>query len=70
MYKSLKMPHFDYADIIRDNCTKTLSNMMESLHLEAIRIIIGGVRGTSLRKHDKESEFCTLKERRRFLIKN
>lgn len=65
MYKSFIMPHFDYADIIWDNCTETQSNMLENLHLEAIRIIIGGVRGTSHQKLYEESGFCTLKERRR-----
>ena len=65
MYKSFIMPHFDYADIIWDNCTETQANMLENLHLEAIRIIIGGVRGTSLQKLYEESGFSTLKERRR-----
>lgn len=43
----------------------TQCNSLELLSLEAIRTIIGAVRGTS---HDKlyvESGFCTLKERRK-----
>ena len=36
-----------------------------NLHLEAIRIIIGGICGTSHQKLYKESGFCTLKERRK-----
>ena len=36
--------------------------MLENLHLEAIRIILGG---TSHEKLYKESGFCTLKERRK-----
>ena len=51
--------------LARDNCTETQSNMLENLHLEAIRIITGGVRGTSPKKLYEESGFCTLKERRR-----
>ena len=39
--------------------------MLESLHLEGIRIILGAVRGTSNEKLYEESGFCTLKERRR-----
>ena len=39
--------------------------MLENLHLEAIRIILGAVRGTSPEKLYKESGFCTLKERRK-----
>ena len=65
MYKSFILPLFDYADIIWDNCTNTQSNMLENLHLEAIRIITGSVRGTSHQKLYNESGFCTLKERRK-----
>ena len=50
-------------DIVWDNCSGTLSNMLENLHLEAIRIIVGAVKGTSHEKLYKEFGFCTLKER-------
>ena len=63
MYKPFIFPHFDYADVIWDNCTDTPSKMLENPHLEAIRIIMGGIRGTSHRKLYEESGFCTLKER-------
>ena len=65
MYKSFILPLFDYADIVWDNCTDTQSKKLESLHLEAIRIIIGGIRGTSHQKLYIESGFCTLKERQK-----
>ena len=65
MYKSFILPLFDYAEIVWDNCTDTQSKKLESLHLEAIRIIIGGIRGTSHQKLYTESGFCTLKERRK-----
>ena len=65
MYKSFILPLFDYADIVWDNCTDAQSKMLESLHLEAIRIIIGGICGTSHQKLYKGSGFCTLKERRK-----
>ena len=42
--------HFDYADIIWDSCTETQSNLLENMHLEAIRIIIGAVKGTNHQK--------------------
>jgi len=42
-----------------------VSNMLEHLHLEAIRITVGAVKGTSHEKLYKESGFCTLKERRK-----
>ena len=64
MYKSFILPHFDYADIIWDNCTNKLAEELESLHLDAIRTIIGTFRGTSHEKLYTESGFTTLKERR------
>ena len=65
MYKSFILPHFDYCDIIYDNCTVAQSDSLEQLHLDGIRTIIGTVRGTSHEKLYKESGFTTLKERRR-----
>ena len=66
MYKSFILPQFDYADIVWDNCSGTLSNMLENLHLEATRIILGAVRGTSHEKLYKESGFwISIKERRK-----
>ena len=50
VYKSFILPQFDYADIVWDNCSGTLSNLLENLHLEAIRIIVGAVKGKS---HEK-----------------
>ena len=57
MYRSFILPIFDYADIIWDGCTDEQSKNLENLHLEAIRIIIGGVRGTSRNKLYEESGF-------------
>ena len=65
MYKAFIFPLFDYADIIWNNCTVVQSTSLESLHLEALRIIIGSVRGASHQKLYNESGFCTLKERRK-----
>ena len=65
LYKSFILPIFDYADIIWDNCTQTLSNNIEELHLDALCTITGSVRCTSHQKLYHESGFCTLKERRR-----
>ena len=39
--------------------------MLENLHLEAIRIILGAVKGTNHERLYKESGICTLKERRK-----
>ena len=59
------LPQFDYADIVWDNCSGTLSNMLQNLHLQAIRIILGAVKGTNHERLYKESGICTLKERRK-----
>lgn len=64
MYKSFVLPNFDYADVVWDNCTETQSNSLEELHLEAIRTIVGAVRGTSHQKLYEESGFCSLEKRR------
>ena len=61
--KSFVLLQFDYADTIWGICSGTLSNMLENLHLETVRIIVGAVRGTSHEKLYKESGFCTLEER-------
>ena len=58
MYKSFILPQFDYADIVWDNCSGTLSNMLENLHLEAIRIILGAVTGTSPKISIKNLDFA------------
>ena len=65
MYKSFIMPHFDFSDVIWDNCTNEQADALETLHLDALRTIIGTVRGTSHHKLYKESGFTSLKERRK-----
>jgi hypothetical protein len=64
LYKSYVLPILDYGDIIWDNCTDSLANSLEDLHLDALRTITGSVRGTSHQKLYQESGFCSLKERR------
>jgi len=64
MYKSFILPHFDYADVLWDNCPKELATELESIHLDAIRTIVGAVRGTSHQKLYDESGFISLLERR------
>ena len=65
MYKAFILPHFDYADVVWDNCTDALSEEIEKLNLDSIRTIIGAVRGTSHNKLYEESGLLPLKERRR-----
>ena len=65
IYKSFILPHFDYCDVIWDNCTSTLANDLEEIHRDALRTIIGTVKGTSHKTIYRESGFPALKERRR-----
>ena len=64
MYKSFILPHFDYADIVWDNLTQLQIENLENIQLEALRTIIGTVRGTSHELIYKESGFIPLKTRR------
>ena len=64
LYKSYILPHLDYADVLWDNCPAVLANELENVHLEALRIITGSVRGTSHEKLYKESGFVPLTTRR------
>ena len=63
MYRSFILPQLDYADVIWDNCSLKLAEELESLHLDAIRTIIGAVYGTSHLKLYTESGFTSLRER-------
>ena len=65
MYKSFILPHFDYADTVWDNCSTLLSDELEKINLDAIRTILGAVRGTSHQKLYDESGILPLIERRR-----
>ena len=47
LYRSFILPQLDYADVIWDNCSIKLAEELESVHLDAIKTIIGAVRGTS-----------------------
>ena len=65
MYASFVLPIFDYADVLWDGCNEYYTNTLETLHLDALRTIIGAVRGTSHHKIYSESGFIPLKERRK-----
>ena len=64
MYKSFIMPHFDYADVVWDNLTQLQAESLEQIQLDALRTIIGTVRGTSHEKIYQEAGFIPLKFRR------
>ena len=65
IYKSFILPHFDYADILYDNCPLYLKNKLEEVNLDALRTVIGTVKGTSHETIYLESGFTSLAERRK-----
>ena len=46
VYISYIRPILEYADIVWDNCTKNESDLLESIQIEAMKIITGLRRGT------------------------
>ena len=64
MYMSFVLTQLDYADVIWDNCGLKFAENLKSLHLDAIRTIIGAVRGAGHQKLYTESGFTTLRETR------
>ena len=67
MYKSFILPHFDFSDVVWDNCIQKLADDLEKIGLDsdALRIIIGTARHISHDKLYDESGFTPVKERRR-----
>ena len=64
-YTSFIRPILEYGNIIWDNCTKQQSDLLESIQLDAIRIITGLRKGTD---HDvlyNEVGLCSLATRRK-----
>jgi hypothetical protein len=58
-------PILEYADIVWHNCTKQEQQELESVQLEAIRIVTGATKLTSHAQLYKESGWDTLVERRK-----
>ena len=47
IYVAFIRPHMEYANIVWTNCTNEQLNSIENLQLSAIRVITGGIGGTS-----------------------
>lgn len=56
MYKSFIVPILDYADVVWDNCAEYQVTALEELQLDALRTIVGTVRGTSHNNLYKEQD--------------
>jgi hypothetical protein len=64
-YLSFVRPIIEYADILYDSCGITDSSRLESVQLEAARLVTGAKRGTSHSALYRELGWLTLKERRK-----
>ena len=64
LYVSYIRPVLEYSDIVWDNCNNTESDLLESIQLEAMRIITGLRRGTSHQVLYMETQLETLQTRR------
>ena len=65
LYIGFICPILEYRGIVWDNCSIHESDLMESVQLEAARIITGLRKGTSHVKLYTELGWVSLKERRR-----
>ena len=57
-------PILEYADIVWDNITQEMCNKLETINLEAARIVTGATKLTSLNKLYTETGWDTLQKRR------
>ena len=64
IYMSFVRPKLEYASIIWHDCTQTESELLESIQLDAARVVTGAKRGTSHAKIYQECGWQTLSERR------
>ena len=65
LYISHIRPILEYADAVWDNCPEYAKNLLESINLEAARIITGLRRGTSNEKLYSELDWVSLDDRRK-----
>ena len=64
LYLSFIRPQLEYEDVVWDSHTIYLINVLEKVQIEAMRIISGGTKLTSLGKLYTETGLIKLKDRR------
>ena len=64
IYMSFVRPKLEYASIIWHDCTQDESELLESIQLDAARVVTGAKRGTSHIKTYEECGWETLSQRR------
>jgi hypothetical protein len=64
LYLSFIRPQLEYEDVVWDSHTIYLINVLEKVQIEAMRIISGGTKLTSLGELYTETGLIKLKDRR------
>ncbi len=64
MYYSLIRPLLEYGDVVWDNCTNELKHDLESVQIEAARIVCGATKLCSIEKLYQDLKWETLESRR------
>lgn len=64
LYICLIRPVMEYADVVWDGCSESISDLLESVQYESARVVTGSMRGTSRRKLLDELAWEDLKTRR------
>lgn len=65
MYVSFIRPLLEYADVVWDNCSNTISNDIEAVHNEAARIVSGATKLCNLDRLRNDLNWETLAARRK-----
>ena len=65
LYLFFIRPQLEYGDVVWDSHTIYLINILEKVQMEAMRIISGGTKLTSLRELYTENGLIKLKDRRK-----
>ncbi len=64
MYFSTIRPLLEYADVVWNNCSNELKNQLESVQIEAARIVCGATKLCNIEKLYQELKWETLENRR------
>lgn len=64
MYVTFLRPLLEYSDILFDSCTQDNKRKIESIQLEALRVITGGTKVCSIQKLYDDTKTDTLQKRR------
>ncbi len=65
LYRSLILPHFDYADVCYDAMSKTSANQLQSLQNTCLRICLKRERMSNVQALHTDANICKLSDRRK-----